>query len=276
MSVENYPITDQEVSQKTAMAWGRRTLALTGMVSALGGGLAGEAKGMELTSSAASPAALSAEFAPKNITESPIRPNLKYALASIKGAIEKANKCKDPNVFYGAIFIKHTESPDHRVNIVYGSADKTPRGRMEVPMGYSLLLVDPVIEYYNGREYAIVSDRGKVDRMDNTMKDAAVTKGVSLLDYQYRFIDLKEAESVNKGRDKMKYYSHGSTRPKMVRSTVRDEHRYLANGVPQYNPVGTMAYSFYSQSYDPNSFNNYVINHGLVPVPNYQLPPVKH
>lgn len=247
-------------------------MALTSMVATLGAGVAGQARAAE--TSAAGPSAVSTESAPARAEGKKPLPLNKGTIESIKGALIKANTSKDPNIFYGGILIRHTlDQSGHDENPLHGSANKNLRERLGVPLGDTVFLTDPVIEYYNGRKYAIVYNRGPIYEFDKEAKDASITEE-SLYSGKNIFVDLTEAEQNNGG--KLEYYSHATIKPKMVRSVVLGQQRFLAEKMPQYNSTAGIYWSFSSKPNDPDSPDNFVVNHGFMKVPGYKLPDVKH
>lgn len=274
MPYERYHQTQEdEPLKKRVVRAGRYAGAVVGSALAFAGGGLSTASAAETVSTR--PVATAENSPPKG------EKLVKELQKDIAGAIKKANNSKDPNIFYGAIvFAKTYDSTGKRslepINLApskYLFYKPKYDGRVKTDVGLPTVLIDPVIEQYNGRLYAITYDRGNIKGELNMAAKDAITSGRDI--FNYRFIDLGDADELNDG---LTFYQHNGIKPRMLKSYVRDGMRFIkadSEKYPQMSPLGMFLQNFSRDQGDELSIGNYMTDHGLSPMSPYYKPPFK-
>lgn len=198
----------------------------------------------------------------------PPKSSLEPDLRSTADAIEKINKSKDPNVFYGAVFIPGNVGASSKVSDIYKSVDIRPNGldsRIGVLDDGPVIILDPICVNINGRKYLVGTDRGPnkdPSLYDSTFKDASTARR-DVVKLRTRFIDYEEAMKNNDGQ--LIYFGHNGSKAQMVHSEVRDGLRYIGDSLPQYNPTGSFLHDFDSSIdiRNPLVLDSYLGNKGF-------------
>jgi hypothetical protein len=241
----------------------RRAGALTGMIAALGGGLATSAKAESFSASHPQEAA-KAQVSPE---AKPKKTNLEAAYASVKKAIEMANNSKDRNIFYGAVAIPVNFSAKTKKVSVHSSVEPYINGvdpTLTAPGFHTVILEDPVCEVVNGHKVFIGTDRGSIEAPtpDSWMIKDASTERKDITKLKTTFVFYDDAVANN---HELVYYAHNGSKPKMAHSTVREGMRYIGDGLPQLNPTGNLlwGYGITDLGKSPLDMDNYMSHKGF-------------